>query len=459
MKNWTKILAGAALALASSLSVAQAEELRYLVMFQKSELPKGFESRIQSAGGTVVSALPEVGIAVATSSNPSFIEQADRIRGVFGAALDLPLKVPDAVEGTDVSAAPESLSSFFFDAGLLWGIERVGAPEAWAEGFTGGKETVVAIIDTGIADNHPDLASNIVYMDCFTSGGTAADGGCNPYPELDDHGTHVAGTVAANAGGGVIGVGPELGLASYNTFEFIPGCGVCSFSANRWTAMLDAAQRGFDVINMSVGSLGQYGGGRSSGLATFVAAEKRIANAVLKQGTALVASAGNSGLDLNGTFINIPGGVPGIINVGATAIQPNPRFEPGTSFDIPAFYSNSGAALTLAAPGGDCGQIGTCNDNRPDNWFEYLILSTIVEPNPTCAATRSCPVTYGWKTGTSMAAPHVSGAVGMIKDANPSLTPQQVQNIMKKSAHDIGSRQLYGHGMLDVPIAIAEALK
>jgi lantibiotic leader peptide-processing serine protease len=138
--------------------------------------------------------------------------------------------VPDTHVGSEYSQAPTAADDLF-NAGLVWGVERVHAPEAWARGVTGSHNTVVAIIDTGIASNHPDLAPNIVHMDCFVSTGSQASGDCLAYPSLSDHGTHVAGTVAAAFGGGrVVGVGPNLGLAGYNTFELIAGCGVCTYS-------------------------------------------------------------------------------------------------------------------------------------------------------------------------------------------------------------------------------------
>jgi subtilisin family serine protease len=223
--------------------------------------------------------------------------------------------------------------------------------------------------------------------------------------------------------------------------------------------MMDAAERGFDVISMSLGSTAVYGGKGTNDLATFISAEKRVANAVLKMGTAMVASSGNSALDLNGTIFHLPGDVAGIVNVAATGIQPNPRYEPGVSTDIQAFYSNQGAAVTLSAPGGDCGQVGLCDPaTRPANWFEYLVLSTIVAPNPACAATASCPVGYGWKAGTSMATPHVSGAVGLMRDANPGLKANAISSILKRTAESLGDRQVFGHGMLNVPAAIAASM-
>jgi subtilisin family serine protease len=443
---------------AVSFSAAQATEGRYLILMRGNSVPSDLAAEVSAAGGELVRTLPQVGIAVATSSDPAFADSMSSVRGVksVGAAVvhSLPQAVTPEVAAPDVASPDFAGASAFYDAGLLWGINRVSAPDAWAAGATGSPSTVVAVIDTGIATNHPDLASNIVYMDCYNSAGSFADGACSPYPDASDHGTHVAGTVAANFGGGVVGVGPQLGLAGYNTFEIIPGFGLGAFTDSRWAAMLDAADRGFDVINMSLGSSGVYGGQGTNGLATFVAADKRVAQYVTRAGVTVVASAGNDGLNTNGTYIHIPGDYPSIINVAATGIQPAPRFPYPDAFDIQAFYSNFGAAVTVAAPGGDCGQIGTCNADRPADWFEYLVLSAIVTPDPTCAATQSCPVGWGWKAGTSMAAPHVAGVAGVIMDENPTMSPRQVTSLIKQTAENLGDRQLFGHGMVNLSAAL-----
>lgn len=427
---------------------------RYVVLAKKS-LPAGFQASVEAAGGEVVTRIDELGIAIVRSDQAGFADQVGADNRIQSVGIEPAFTLP-ATESAVMPASGPTPADDLFNAGLLWGIERVHAPEAWAAGATGSHDTTVAVIDTGIAWNHPDLAANVTHVACYTSAGShvgpwTPGAACNPYPTDSDHGTHVAGTVAASFDGGrVVGVGPELALAGYNTFEFIPGCGVCAYTSSRWQAMLDAADRGYSVINMSLGSLGNYGGQGSNELATFVAADNRVANEVVRAGTTIVAAAGNSGVDLNGTPINIPGGLPGIVNVGASGIQPVPRYQPGVSFDVPAFYSNSGAALMVSAPGGDCGQIGVCNDGRPVDWFEHLVLSTIVAPDAACAETASCPVGYGWKAGTSMASPHAAGVAGLIRDENPGLSARQAASVLKRTADRIqGGRQDFGHGIVD----------
>lgn len=432
------------------MSAALADDSRYTILMTKNAVPKKFAATVEAAGGRIVSSLDKVGIVIAVSSDESFADLVASDNRVQSVGLTGYNSLPETVEaaipdGAEGHIAPDQ----YFSDGLVWGVQRVNAPAAWDAGVMGSHDTVVAVIDTGVAWTHPDLAQNVVYVACV-----ASVPGCNPYPSLSDHGTHVAGTVAAAlGGGGVVGVAPNIGIAGYNVFEDIPGCGTCAYTDARWIAMLDAAENGFEVVTMSLGGYGGYGGGRSDGLATYVAAEQRIAQYLEQQGTVVVASAGNGGADLNGWLIHLPGDVPSIINVGATGIQPEARYPYPGAFDIRAFYGNYGAAVTVSGPGGDCGQIGTCNADRPANWFEYLILSTIVRSDPTCAATYDCAVGYGWKAGTSMATPHVAAVAGLIMDENPGISPKKVRSIIKRTAQKIGSRQEFGHGMVDAAAA------
>ncbi len=425
---------------------AQGGSTRYVINF-RNNIPADLTMRVSAAGGQVVRVLPEVGIAVAVSGNSQFAAALGRFGDVASVGPIPASTLPDGENVTEPELSAPTVADDLYNGGLVWGVNRVKADQAWAAGITGSHNTVVAVIDTGIAWNHPDLAPNVVFAACVTS-----QPACNPYPSLSDHGTHVAGTIAAAFGGGrVVGVGPNLGLASYNTFEVIPGCGVCSYSDSRWVAYLDIANRGFDVVNMSLGALGFLGGRGTNELAAFRQAENKLADYMTKRGVLMVASAGNSAVDLNGTAINFPGGITGIINVSASGIRPAPRFPQPGAYDVKAFYSNFGASVALTAPGGDCGLPNDCDPvTRPANYAEYLILSTIVAPNPACAATASCPVGYGWKGGTSMAAPHVSGGAGLVRDENPRLSPQQVTAILKQTAENIGQPQYFGAGMLDV---------
>ena len=434
---------------------------RYLVVAQPSARPAQVARAIVAAGGVVARELPSVGIYAAVSSDARFLDAIGRDRVIADAGLMPYAAVPDVVVGDTMAslddlappaAIPDPPAALW---GYLWGIARVHAPAAWDRGVTGSHDTVVAVIDTGIASNHPDVGPNIVYEACFT-----VAPGCIPYPSLHWHGTHVAGTVAATFGYGVVGVGPNLGLANYNVFELFevgPGeFAVLASDDSVFAAMLDAAEQGFEVINMSLGSLGAFGRDQDNRTeAAWRTAYKRVVDRVLRAGTVIVASAGNAAFDLTGPALNLPGGTPGIINVGATGIRPDPVYPQPGSYDVLAFYSNVGAPVDIAAPGGDCGLDDSCDPaSRPANWVEYLVLSSFVEPNPVCAATESCDIGWAFAAGTSMAAPHVAGVAGLVRDAEPRLSPRQVHARLQQTADDIGPRLTFGHGMVDADAAI-----
>ena len=453
---------------------SEAANGRYIILMKRNAVPADFAARIEAAGGQLVHTLPQVGIAIASGTGPEFVDAISADNRVASIGPEPVTALPEiAVEIEfdaalfDVPISPTPADDLF-NAGWVWGVERVNAPAAWAHGpaYTG-QGAVIGVLDTGIASNHPDLGQNIVFNSCFSSSGDVvgrdwqADDPCNPYPSLSDPGTHVAGTVAARFGGGrVVGVAPNASLANYNVFEWIPGLGTRSYTSSRWRAMIHAADTGVDAINMSLGSFTFIGNDpkrfeergwdhdptRQNGLATLMAAESRVANYVTQRGTVIISSAGNSAADLNGTNVALPGQTQGHLTVGATGLRPNWWYQPGVSTDVLAGYSNFGAAIDVAAPGGDCGPVGCV--------AQYLVLSTIVQNlNASCAETQSCTVWYGWKGGTSMAAPHVAGVAAIVRAVNPRLSANQVNATITRTADRLGDRQSFGHGMVDAAAA------
>ena len=245
------------------------------------------------------------------------------------------------------------------------------------------------------------------------------------------------------------GVGPDLGLASYKIFEDVDGRYV-AYTFVRWQAMIDVANQGFDVINLSLGGLLGFGGGNSSELAAYRAAEKRVANYMKQHGVIFVASAGNDGVNTNGPQFHFPGDVAGYINVGATVILPAPIYPFEGSYDVRALYSNYGAALSVVAPGGDW-----VDGTGYSPWL-FSVFSTYVYIDPVCAASWNCPVGFAWASGTSMASPHVAGVAGLVKDNSPWLNTNQVAAVITSSAEDMGDRQQFGHGMVDAYAAVTK---
>lgn len=464
----------------SSVAFAQQAETRYVINLKQNTLPADLEARVQTAGGVLVSTLPEVGIAIAVSADPNFTAVITADADIASAGAMPFYALPPMNQ--EASEAPTE-KDVLYNNGTLWGINRVHAPQAWNAGYTGSHQTVVAVIDTGIAWNHPDLAPNVIDKQCYRT--SHPNGGCAPYPAAGEtcsplaspppglvpcvefnHGTHVAGTIAAAFdGGGFVGVGPNLALASYKISEVENGRLVAA-PDSVWKAMIDAADKGYQVINFSWGWMypDGFGGPGSNNMAAYVQAHKQVAKYVNQQGSVIVASAGNvseGGLNVNGTTIILPADIPQVIGVSATGIRPEPKYPWPGSYDVLPFYSNYGASgVSLAAPGGDCGK-DWCDPSSTDlSEAPYRIASTAVTlANPACRANQNCPPALLAWGGTSMATAHVSGVIGLVRDANPNLTPNQVQALIKTTADDLGDHQSFGHGMVNAYKAVLKAIR
>ena len=460
--------------------LSAADQTRYVVVFDdRRSIPADADARARRAGGSIVQALPQVGVAIATSDDPGFASALEAERGVraVGAEGAFRLREPYAFDRAEVpsdatGAAGHEVAASGVEWGIFedwqWNVRRVKADAAW-EVTTGSHDTVVAVIDTGIASNHPDLAPNLVHADCFRVFTVLDEEADCVYPDLNWHGTYVAGLVAANAGGGVVGVGPDLGLASYNVFELFQDPEdpsefyLSAATSSIWQAMLDAADRGFDVINLSLGAYvdkaaSRVSPGASRDHVAFWLAEQRVAEYVSRQGVVIVSSSGNSGRNLNGPIDEVPAGTPATISVSGTGIRPAPAFPQADAYDVLAVYSDHGAYVDLAAPSGDCGP----DSGDPDDCiFEYLITSAgvdldVTDPGdvPACVASRDCATGWFLAAGTSAAAPLVAGAAGLVRDIDPGLRPKRVERVLATTAEAIGHRHAFGHGMLDVDRAV-----
>ncbi|MDT8357118.1 MAG: S8 family serine peptidase [Methanomicrobiaceae archaeon] len=225
---------------------------------------------------------------------------------------------------------------------------------------------------------------------------------------MDDngHGTHCAGIIAASDdGGGVIGTAPEVNILAYKVLD---GTGSSSYS-DVIAAIQKAVDDGAEILSMSLGSNPKAGD--PAGL-------EEACNNAYDAGMLLVAAAGNDGTWLGrGDNVYYPARYDSVIAVAAT-----------TSSDVPAFFSGTGPAVELAAPGDH-------------------ILSTY-------------PGGYATMSGTSMACPHVSGTAALVKSANGSLSNSEIREILQQSALELGKTgrdALYGYGLVQADAAVEKA--
>ncbi len=278
---------------------------------------------------------------------------------------------------------------------LAESVPLIGADVAWANGLTG-TGIVVAVLDTGVDKDHPFLAGKVVEEACYSSrpgaGGDCPNGQetqigpgagvpCTFDPSSCDHGTHVAG-IAAGSGTSFSGVAKGAQLISVQVFhgsttECVPFLEPVPCARAFESDIGAGLERVYELrsqytiaaVNLSLGG-GSFGSFCDSNFPQFTA---HIAN-LRSVGIATVAAAGNSG---NPSALTFPACISSAVSVGAT-----------TKADKLASFSNNASFLSLLAPG------VSINSSVPGGGFEVF-------------------------DGTSMAAPHVSGAWALMKQATP----------------------------------------
>jgi subtilisin family serine protease len=424
----------------------------YLVI-SSGAFPADIEARVAAAGGKVTNRLPEAGVIVASSDNPKF---AKSVRGVMAVVPNVEVRMTKPLIGVvadgDVNAEvvnpPNNDGTYDTRYPLLWGLDAVNAPEAWAAGRTG-KGVRVAVLDGGFNMNHPDLVPNInTALSADMTGEGIAYG-----PNSDDptgvfsHGTHVAGTIAAKRNGtGVIGVAPDAELVLVKVL-FNYGSGTFEDIIE---GIVHAANVDADVINMSLGAdIPQGLGIGSNEVAALRAAMNRVIGYAYQRGATVVVAAGNDARDLDkdqSTTV-FPAQMPHAIAISATAPVGWAVDPANTNLDYLASYSNFGrSVIDFAAPGGDAVYPG--NENcliggllRPCYVFD-LVFST--------GGQVGASHFYYWSAGTSMAAPHAAGVAALIIGENGgSMHPAQVKAEMARRAADLGqpgNDPAYGKG-------------
>jgi len=324
----------------------------------------------------------------------------------------------------------------------------INLPKVWQDN-QGDPSVVVAVIDTGILKNHPDISgsSNMLsgydmISDSFTandgngrdsdasdSGDAIAADECYPgSPAMPSswHGSHVAGTIGvgkSNNNSGVAGVNWQVKVLPVRVLGKCGGTMADINDAIRWAAGISVNgvpnnSHPAKVINLSLGG--------AIPCSNSPATQAAINDAVAKGATVVVA-AGNDAQDAAGF---VPAGCDNVVSVAAS----------DRTGRLVTRYSNYGSKVDIMAPGGDVAA-DTDNDGNPDG-----VLS-IVEGG------------YAFYNGTSMAAPHVAGVAALLLASNPSLSPAQVESQIKAKAIPRDSTQCpkpCGAGLLNAEVAMNE---
>lgn len=295
-----------------------------------------------------------------------------------------------------------------------WPRDLIKAPEVWAQGLTG-DGIVVAVIDSGIDYNHPDLTGNIWSNNgengVDAQGRNKANNGLdddnngfvddfrgwdfvnNDNDPIDDnnHGTHISGLVAAKKDGvGMTGVAPTAKIMALKILDR-GGFGKIRDEIN---AINYAVANGAKIINVSLGGL------------QLNEEELNVIRAAEAKGVIVISAAGNQArpqVDYPARFANEVG-------IAAASIQRNQQFSD--------FSNRAGTEVInyFIAPGGDGG--------RADSGDIYSTVPLSVPGIP-----------YRYFAGTSMAVPHIAGVIALMLQANPNLTPTEIKRILAETAN------------------------
>jgi serine protease len=336
-----------------------------------------------------------------------------------------------------------------------WHYSQISLPDAW-DITTGSQNTIVAVLDTGVMHSHPDLSAKISSdsYDFISRSAVSGDGdgrdadASDPGDGRDNaacadatsaassfHGTHVAGTVAAssNNGVGVSGVDWSARIMDLRVL----GCSGSGDAFDIAEAILYAAglenvsgllpSEPADIINLSLG-------GPSPSLFQLLAVE-----AAVNAGVIVVAAAGNEALE--GNPVGYPAAFSNVISVGAT-----------DSAGQIAEYSTHNNMVDVAAPGGDT-NLDVNADGIPDGVVSTW--SKISEGGDAAADYAPMP-------GTSMAAPHISGVVALMKSVHPGLTTAELEQLLSEESitSDLGSEgkdEYFGSGLINAYRAVVAA--
>jgi thermitase len=286
-----------------------------------------------------------------------------------------------------------------------YALQRINATAAWSV-TKGDPNLIVAVIDTGVDANHPDLQGKLV------KGYDFLDNDATPEDTVG-HGTFVASLIAAtgNDKNGITGVAPNVKIMPLRVLDESGGNSLTIARAIRY-----AVDNGAKVINLSVG--GPYPS----------QAVRQATDYAISKGVVVVAASGNDGNQRNA--VEYPASFPNVISVAAT-----------NSSNKVASFSTHNSGVNVAAPG-------------------VNVLGARSSQNTICRPYQA--TAYCFASGTSFSAPYVSGTAALVLSVNPKLTPQQVDDILEKTATDLGtsgSDDYYGAGLINAGKAVDAAKK
>ncbi len=386
-------------AISDSIARIQGEKLPETQLSDITNLENQLSVQVNTTGLQTASTFD-----VIKSKNSTALD-VNGVIGAFGKLSEVVVVQPDYIRSVQVIPNDQKYSQ-------MWNLSKIQMSQAW-DNTKGSATVTVAVIDTGVQADHPDFAGrqfvngrDFVQCDkyqCDAQGNCdttkclvvrscpqLANGYCSDnFSDDEGHGTHVTGTIGASTNNliGIAGINWYVAILPIKVMNS-QGVGLTSWIID---GINYAVSHGAKVINLSLGG--------PPGCASDPVTQQAITNAV-NAGVTVVVAAGNENQDAGNVT---PASCNGVIAVAATG--PN---------DELASYSNYGNVVALAAPGGNPARGVRCNASS-------CITSTYIGSQ------------YAFAAGTSMASPHVAGAVALMLALQPNLSSNQIKSILTSS--------------------------
>lgn len=433
---------------AATPSAAEAGLRSYFVITAPKQTAAAADAT-QRNGGTVYASYDAIGVLVAHSTDTAFATKMRTVGGVQKVGATRTSDVPAAAASPAIPATPAQRPVTAAEVPRP-DMTQIGADRAWAV-TSGSPAVTVAVLDTGVDDQHADLQANFDAERSASCAYGKVDTRPGAWRAIADHGTHVAGTIAAAKDDrGMVGVAPGVKVSSIRVAEagsqlFFPENTVCAF--------VFAADKRVSITNNSYYvDPWLFTCPDNPDQDAIAEAVRRSVAYAESNGVVNVAAAGNENYDLSA--------------------KSDDETSPNDSTPAPRTISNGCLSLPTELPG--VVVVASVDAANAKSRFSNYGTGKISVAAPGESVYSTVPGgAYASQSGTSMAAPHVAGVAALIRSADPKATPDQVRAKLAAQADDLpcpstasgectGSaavNSFYGQGLVDAAQAVGAAVR
>ncbi|MET9225430.1 S8 family serine peptidase [Lentzea sp. NPDC003310] len=426
---------------ATPAAAAPAAGTRSYLVITAPGATAGAATAVSGNGGTVWTSYDAIGVIVAHSGASDFATKMRAVSGVQKVGATRTSDIPAQAANPPVPAAAQQEPPATSEP-LRADMTQIGADKAWAVN-QGSSSVTVGVLDTGVDDLHDDLKANFDAANSASCAYGKLDTRTGSWRDTGTHGTHVAGTIAAAKNGrGMVGVAPGVKIASVRIAEEPSGL---FFPENTICAMVFSGDRGFEVTNNSYYTdPWLFNCPDNADQDAILEGVKRAVAYAEGKGVLHVAAAGNENYNL--------------------ANKSSDSSSPNDSTAVQRSVSNA----CLSVPGEVSGvvSVASINSSNAKSVFSNYGTDKIAVAAPGDGVYSTIPGgTYGNKSGTSMASPHVAGVAALLKSVDPTATPAQLRTLLATQADDLScsdsrcsgttaKNNFFGEGRVDALAAV-----